>query len=158
MKKLILLLMISFLAVPEMIYSQNSSVLRASRRSFSAAQNNYKDGNYEQAIREYKIVINTIPANIDSRGDLTNRLESLIDIIDIYFSKYVNITKACEYVEIYKQDMNVVRTSGVLRTGQMLEFQQKEQEYISDYMPKCESYEKSGDDMDRFRRDFDEEF
>ncbi len=157
MKKTILLLMLSLFIMPEMVYSQDGRVLRAARRSFNSAQDNYKNGQYKQAIREYKIVINNVPANIDSRRDLTNRLESLIDIIDIYFYRSVDISKACEYMQVYKRDMNTIRNAGVLRTSQLLEFQKKEQEYAADYMPKCESYERIDDDMDKFRQKFDEE-
>ncbi len=157
MKKSFLLLMISLFVFPVMVYSQDGRALRAARSSFSSAQDNYRKGNYQQAIQEYKIVINTVPANIDSRRDLSNRLESLIDLIDIYFYKYVNISKACEYLQIYNNDMNTIRGAGVLRASQLLEFQKKEQEYAADYMPKCETYESIDDDMDKFRKKFDEE-
>ncbi len=157
MKKSFSLLMISLFIIPVMVYSQDGRALRASRNSFSSAQDNYNKGNYQQAIREYKIVVNTVPANIDSRRDLTNRLESLIDLIDIYFYKHVNISKACEYVHIYNRDMNTIRGSGVLRAYRLLEFQKKEQEYVDKYMPKCKTYEHIDDDMDKFRRKFDEE-
>lgn len=149
--------MITLFAVPEIVHSQDISLLRASRRSFSSAKDNYKNGNYQKAIQEYQIVINTIPANIDSRGDLSNRLESLVDLIEIYSYKYVDLSKACEYIETFNNDMNIVRARGVLRASQLLDFQRKEQEYKADYLPKCDNYKKSGDDMNRFRETFEEE-
>lgn len=126
--------------------------------SFSSAENNYKRGNYEQAAREYEIVLNTLQSPPTSRRYLEMRLESLISLIDIYFYRQVNITKACERLQMFMTDMKTIRNQGVLRASTLLDYQRKEHELRASHLPKCESYNGLERDMEQFKRKFEEEF
>ncbi|TVQ16307.1 MAG: hypothetical protein EA361_04330 [Bacteroidetes bacterium] len=158
MKKLIALSILLSLSLSLDLYSQDSRALRAARMSFSSAERNFKNSSFEEAAREYAIVINTIPASTDSRKHLEMRLESLIKLVDIHFYHHVNVSKACEYVQQYSTNMNVVRNQGTLRASTLLTYQRVEQEFASEHEPKCRAYKGIDSDMDRFKQKFEEEF
>ena len=158
MKKIFLILLVIFMAANNAVVSQDTRAIRAARSSFQSAENNFKKNNFQQAAREYLIVVNSIPGNIDSRRDLNMRLNSVIKLIDISFNKSVNFNDACDYVHEYLDNVNSIRNSGILRSSELFEFQKIEQEYINDYIPKCENIDNSKNNMDNFRMKFEEEF
>ena len=158
MKKLIVLSVLLSLSFSLDLYSQDSRAFRAARMSFSSAEKNFKNGSFEDAAREYEIVINTIPESTDSRRHLEMRLESLIKLVDIHFYHHVNISKACEYVQQYSNNMNLVRNQGTLRSSALLTYQRVEQEFAREHKPKCRSYKGIDSDMDRFKQKFEKEF
>lgn len=157
MKKVLLTLIIFSIALPNVLNAQDRSTLRAAVMSFDSAEKNHKAGNYEQAAQEYTIVLNSIPVSIESRRHLEIRLQSVIGLVDIHYHKITNFNKACEYVQLYLSDMKVVKSGKVLRASDRLDFLKKEQEYVSNYLPKCHSYEGLDSDADKFRKHFDEE-
>lgn len=158
MKKAILLTAMIIMSLGLQSYSQDSRAMRAARMSYNSAKKNDKKGNYEEAAREYEIVINTIPASVDSRRYLEIRLESLIKLVDIYFYKQVNINAACEYLQMYFDNMNIIRNQGTLRASDLLDYQRIEKEFASEHSPKCENYEGIDKDMENFKRKFEKEF
>ncbi len=157
MKRLIFTGLLMFLVVGSQVFSQDSKALRAARMSFNSAESNYKKANYEEAAREFEIVISTIPAGIDSRKHLKMRLESLVNLIDIYFYRYINITIACTYLEMYFQNMELIRNKGILKASDLLSYQQKERKFASTHAVKCEDYQDLDDDMEQFRQKIEEE-
>jgi hypothetical protein len=158
MKNILLIITIVFMAISIQGFTQDSRAIRAARASFASAENHYKRNNFEFAAREYEIVISTIPASVDSRKNLEMRLESLIKLVEIYFHKRVDITLACENLQLYYQNMNRIRNSGILRASDLLNYQRKEKEFEADYSPKCQNYEDIHDNMENFKKKFDEEF
>ncbi len=158
MTRLSISLVIALISLSVYAHAQDSGALRMVRMSFSSAESNYKAGNYEQALQEFKIVVNTVPVSVDSRRYLEMRLDAILYIIDIYFYKHVNLSQGCEFLNLYLEDMNAIRRGEVLRAGQRLEYFSKEQEFIANYVRRCENYQKTDEDMDNFRRRFEEEF
>lgn len=158
MKKAAVLSVIMMLLIVSEGIAQDSRALRAARMSFNSAERNYNRGNYQEAAREFEIVINTIPANTDSRRHLEMRLESLIAMVDIYFYRFINITNACQYMNMFFDNMNTIRNSGMLRASSLRDFQRKEQEFRSEHATKCDSYQNIERDMEEFRKRFEEEF
>lgn len=156
MKRIIQVVIILMLS--SSVFSQDNRALRAARMSFSSAEDHLNKGNYQQAATDFEIVINTIPAQIDSRRNLNMRLESLIHLIDIYFYRHINIQNACKHIDTYLSDINVIRHQGTLRASELLHYQQKEKEYLSEKRTKCAKYESIESDMERFQRRFEEEF
>lgn len=152
------LLFITILIVSISLQAQDSRALRAAKASFESAEKNYKRGNYEQAAREFEIVINTIPASSDSRKNLKMRLESLIALVDIYFYKYVSIDKACNYLDMYRNNIKQVRNQGTLRASELLTYQRKEKEFEAEDAPNCRNYREIDLNMEEFEKKFDEEF
>ncbi len=112
MKQTLLLIVIICLSALA-THAQDNRALRAARMSFNDAETNYNRGNYQEAAREFTIVVNTIPTGIDSRRHLQRRLESLIYLVDIHFYKHVNIDQACEYLNMYYREMNLIRNDGI---------------------------------------------
>jgi hypothetical protein len=139
-------------------FGQDSRALRAAKKSFDSAENSYKKENYREAAREYEIVIQTIPVSTDSRRNLEMRLESLINLTDIYLYHSVNINDACRNIQLYMSNMNTIRNKGILRANKLLYFQRKEKEFESEKLPKCESYQNIDNDMQNFEKKFNEEF
>lgn len=158
MKKIIITLVSLAILIPSTVYSQDRRALRAAEMSFNSAESDFKKGNFTEAAQKFDIVVSTIPASIDSRKYLEMRLESLIKLIDIHFYKSVNITQACEYLDTYNSTMNTVRNTGVLRPSDLLGYLKKQQEYANKEAGMCESYERVGKDMDKFRKTFEKEF
>jgi hypothetical protein len=158
MKKLFFALLMLAMGMISQVQAQDSRTLRAARAAFSSAENNYKRGNHNLASQEYEIVINTIPASADSRRNLEMRLESLIKLVDIYFYKTPNINNACDYLQLYFENMNLIRNQGTLRASDLLNYQRKEMEFARQHVPKCENYNRIDTDMDRFKKIFEEEF
>ncbi len=85
-------------------------------------------------------------------------MESLNYIIEISFYKYVDIARGCEFLELFLNDMDMIRNSEVLRPSQQMNLLRQEQEYIADYFPRCENYRDSDENTNQFRQLFDEEF
>jgi len=156
MKKVMIIFLATFLVVPVKLYTQDKRAIRAAELSYSAAENDLKKGNFQDAVQKFEIVVNTIPEGIDSRKHLVMRLESLINLIDIYFYKSVNIQEACKNLNLYYSNMNKIRNSGILKGRDLLQYLEQEKEF-SKHQSKCESYDQIGSDMDKFRKKFDEE-
>ena len=138
-------------------YAQERDVVRASRMSFRSAERHFSNGEYDQASREYSIVISLIPADTDSRRELINRLESLIRLTDIYLNRNIQFARGCEYLNQYIDDMAVVRRSGVLRATELLGFLETEQDYLERRTSVCERLEKSVPDHERMKRELEQE-
>ncbi len=158
MKKLIITLVSLAILIPSTVFSQDRRALRAAEMSFNSAESDYKKGNHKEAAQKFDIVVTTISASIDSRKHLEMRLESLIKLIDIHFYKSVNINQACEYLDMYNSTMNTVRNSGVLRPTDLLKYLKQQQEFANKEAGMCESYERVGEDMDKFKKTFEKEF
>ena len=131
--------------------------MSAARNSFSSAETNQRRGNYEQAVQEYQIVINSVPVTNDSRRYLEMRMESIINMVEIYFDNLKDFTKACQFVYLYLDDMDTIREGEVLRASQLLRFLRKEQEYLNDHLEHCKKYQEMEDTRERFRRKIQEE-
>ena len=157
MRKLTISLVALTFLTSASLFSQERDALRASRMSFRSAERHFSNGDYRQASQEYLVVVNLVPADTDSRRDLNNRLESLIRLTDIYLNRSVEFEKGCEYLNQYLEDMPVVRGSGVLRASELLDFTRKEQEFIGKRTSVCEKYEKSEPDIERMRKELEQE-
>ena len=157
MRKLTISLVALTLFASVNLFSQDRDALRASRMSFRSAERHFSNGDYRQASQEYLVVVNLIPADTDSRRDLNNRLEALIRLTDIYLNRSVEFVWGCEYLNQYLENMPVVRGSGVLRASQLLDFARKEQEFIEKRTSVCERFEQSEPDIDRMRKELEQE-
>lgn len=159
MKQFTLILISLMLFFTSEIFSQDKRALKAAELSFTSAERDYKKGEYLEAAQKYTIVVNSIPAAIDSRKHLELRLEALIKLVDIYFYKYVGIKQACEFLEEYKVTVNTMKNSGVLKGADLLKFLKQEQDYANKEAKQCDGYERIGGDMDKFRsKTFDKVF
>jgi hypothetical protein len=159
MKKMMFILITVVVLLPLQVTSQERRALQAAELSYSAAQKDYKKKNYLESAQKYTIVVNSIPAEIDSRKHLEMRLESLISLVDIYFYKYVNIKQACEFLSEYNNTMSKIKYTGVLKGTDLLKYLKQEQDYVAKEQKQCDGYERIGGDMDKFRsKSFDKEF
>ncbi len=158
MKTCLIFITLLLFCISFKICGQDNGALRVARTSFSSAERNYNNSRYQDALQEFIIVVNTIPVDIDSRRHLEKRMEALNYIIEISFYKYINIERGCEYLELFLNNMDLIRNSDILRPSQRLDLLRQEQEYRADYFPRCENYRKSEDNIDKFRQLFDEEF
>jgi len=158
MKKFAIILLIGALLVPTYLLSQDRRALRAADLSYNSALRDYSKADYTEAAQKFDIVVSTIPASIDSKKHLEMRLESLIKLIDIYFYKSANFTKACEYLQQYANTVGTSRNSGVLRSTTLLKYLKQLQEYNNKEASQCESYQRIDGDMDKFKKSFEEEF
>ncbi len=156
MKKILIFITIFIVSIS--LQAQNSRALRAAKASFESAEKNYKRGDFQQAAREFEIVINTIPSTTDSRKNLKMRLESLIALVDIYFYKYVSIDKACSYLDMYSDNINRIRNQETLRASELLTYQRKEKEFEAEDAPNCRNYREIDLNMEEFKKKFDAEF
>lgn len=155
-----MLILISLvLFAPAEAISQDKRALKAADLSFSAAERDYRKGNYLEAAQKYTIVVNTVPPTVDSRKHLELRLDALIQLIDIYFYKSVNLEQACQYVNEYSNTMNTIVNAGVLRGTKLMKYLKQQQDFANKEAKQCESYQRIGGDMDKFRKkSFDKEF
>lgn len=158
MKKSVVFMLLISLSISIQVFSQDKRALRAARSGFKAAERNFKKDNFEEAARDYEIVVNTIPASTDSGKHLEMRLESLIKLVDIYFYHHTDVDKACKNVQLYANTMNLIRNRGALRASTLLRYQRVEEEFAREHEPKCRSYRGIDSDMDDFKKKFDEEF
>ncbi len=150
-------LLVLALLTSKSLFSQERDEIRASRMSFRSAERHFSKGEFDQAARKYSILINLIPADIDSRRELKNRLESLIRLTDIYLNRNVEFARGCEYLNQYIEDMSVVRKSGVLRSSELLEFLEMEQVYVQKRTSVCERLKKSDSDYERMKKELEQE-
>ena len=158
MKKFALILMLSTFLVPTYLLSQDRRALRAADLSYNIALRDYSKANYTEAAQKFDIVVSTIPASLESRKHLEMRLESLIKLIDIYFYRSANFSKACDYLQQYTNTVAISRNSGVLRSSTLLKYLKQQQEYNNKEASQCESYQRIDGDMDNFRKTFEKEF
>jgi outer membrane protein assembly factor BamD (BamD/ComL family) len=158
MKQFALILMLSTFLVPTYLLSQDRRALKAADLSYNGALRDYSKANYTEAAQKFDIVVSTIPASIDSRKYLELRLESLIKLIDIYFYKSANFSKACDYLQQYANTVSTSRNSGVLRSATLLKYLKQLQEYNNEEASQCESYQRIDGDMDNFKKTFEKEF
>lgn len=158
MKKFALILMLSTFLVPTYLLSQDRRALKASELSYNAALRDYRKASYTEAAQKFDIVVSTIPASIDSRKHLEMRLESLIKLVDIYFYKSANFSKACDYLQQYANTVETARNSGILRSVTLLNYLKQLQEYNKKEASQCENYQRIDVDMDNFRKTFNKEF
>jgi hypothetical protein len=156
MKKVMIILVAICLIAPMKLFSQDKRAIKAAELSFSAAENDTKKSNFQEAAQKFEIVVSSIPEGVDSRKHLVMRLESLINLVDIYFYKTVNIEKACLNMNLYFANMNKIRNSGILKGKELLNYLEQEKEF-SKQQSQCESYNRIGSDMEKFRKKFDEE-
>jgi hypothetical protein len=145
-------------ALPNTGYSQDKRALKAAELSFDEAETDYKKGKNSDAAQKYTIVVNSIPATVDSKKHLEMRLESLIKLVDIYFYKHINFQQACENLDLYISTMNTIRNSGVLKGSSLVEYLKKEQAFANKEVKQCEAYKSVGGDMNKFRQIFEKEF
>lgn len=158
MKNLALVLFtLFFFGVSSSVNSQDKKALRAAEMSYNFAKSDYKKGDFNEAAQKFDIVVSSIPASIDSRKHLEMRLESLIKLIDIRFYKSANISQACEYLSMYDETISTARNSGVLKSVDLLKYLKQMQEYSEKEAKQCAGYERVGSDMEKFRKNFDEE-
>ena len=150
-------LLVLALLTSNSLFSQERDEIRASRMSFRSAERHFSNGEFDQAVPKYSIILNLIPADIDSRRELKNRLESLIRLTDIYLNRNVEFARGCEYLNQYIEDMSVARKSGVLRSSELLEFLEMEQLYIKKRTSVCERLKKSDSDYERMKKELDKE-
>jgi outer membrane protein assembly factor BamD (BamD/ComL family) len=158
MKNLALFLLTLAIALPCKLYSQDKRAIKAAEMSFNSAENDLKKQNTIEAAKKLDIVVNTIPANIDSRKHVEMRLDALIYLVDIYFYKDADFTQACNYLDMYMSTMNTIKNTGVLKPSVLLKYLKQEQDYASKEVNQCKNYKGVGKDMDKFRKTFESEF
>jgi hypothetical protein len=157
MKKILMICLMLIITLAN-LYSQDSRSLRAAQMSFRAAENKFRQGKYNEAAIDYEIVLQTISADHTSRKYLEMRMESLVRVIDIYFNRANDISKACDHLDHYFATMDHIRRTGILKASDLLEYQRLEKRYDKEYFPKCEAYKNLDHDMERFREKFEQEF
>jgi hypothetical protein len=158
MKRLPFSLIIIALFISFGAYAQNSRELRAAEMTFKSAERDYNKSEYNKAAQKYDFVVNTIPESSDSRKHVELRLDALINLIDIYFYKSVNIQQACECLHLYQSAVNAASKSGVLRATGIMKYAKQAQELAGKHTSKCESYERVGGDKKKFEGTFDDVF
>lgn len=147
------------LLLPLDTFSQDKRALKAADIAFKSAEKDYKNENYKEAAEKFTIVVNTIPSAIDSRKYLETRLDALIKLVDIYFYRYVNFTEACEFLSDYNATVSSANNSGTLKGSTLFKYLKQQQDYANKEVKQCESYERVGGDMDKFRsKTFDKVF
>ena len=151
MKSIMIFLMSLVLLLPFDTFSQDKRAIKAAELSFKSAEKDYKNKNYKEAAEKYAITVNTIPAAIDSRKHLEIRLDALINLVDIYFYRYVNISTACEFLADYNSTISLARNSGILKSSKLFRYLKQQQDYANKEMKQCEGYERVGGDMNKFR-------
>ncbi|HNS29108.1 MAG TPA: hypothetical protein PKL52_01120 [Tenuifilaceae bacterium] len=154
MKRAAVILLALCLLSPSTLFSQDKRSLKAAELSYNAAEKDLKKGNYQDAANKFEIVVSSIPEGIDSRKYIVIRLESLIKLVDIYFYKSVNFEKACQNLNLYFSNISKVRNAGVLSTKELFNYLEQEKEFSKE-KSQCESYQRVGSDMEKFRKDFD---
>jgi hypothetical protein len=130
MKRAIALLLTAFLAVPAMVFSQDKNSLKAADLSFDNGSKHYRKENFKEAAQSFEIVVNNIPDRTDSRKYAELKLDAYIQLIDIYYSKSVNLDKACEYLDNYSTTLQKVQSNGVLKGKDLLKYLNMEQDYL----------------------------
>lgn len=154
MKRATVILLALCLLTPSTLFSQDKRSLKAAELSYNAAEKDLKKGNYQDAASKFEIVVSSIPEGINTRKYLIMRLESLIKLVDIYFYKSVNVEKACQNLNLYFSNIAKVRNAGVLSTKELFSYLEQEKEFSKE-KSQCESYQRVGSDMEKFRKDFD---
>ncbi|MBN1988309.1 MAG: hypothetical protein JW783_02795 [Bacteroidales bacterium] len=157
MKKLLLFIVAITVIAPLAGVSQDKSTIRAAELSYKAAERSYKNGEYNDAAKGYEIVVSSIPVNVQSRKLLEMKMESNIKLIDIYFSKSVNLDKACEQTTSYMENVRRVKNGGVLKSKDLLRYLELQQDFEK-HLTTCANREKIDSEKKSFEKTFDEEF
>ena len=130
MKKVLAILLTALLTAPALVFSQDKSTLKAADMSFDNGNKLYRKGNFKEAAQSFEIVVGNIPDRIDSRKYAEMKLDAYIQLIDIYYSKSVNLDKACQYLDNYSVTLQKVQGNGVLKGKDLLKYLNMEQDYL----------------------------
>jgi len=85
------------------------------------------------------------------------RIESNIQLIDIYFNHSENIRKACIYVDRYYKDMNKIKNSSYLKSKDIFRYLELQKDFEK-YQRKCHNFSGIDSEKKDFEKKFDEEF
>lgn len=157
MKKNLILLTVFTLILSGGLLAQNKALLKAADKSYVAGEKSFRKDRYKEAADSYEIVMKNIPISVDSRKYLLMRIESNIQLIDIYFNRAENLRKACIYVDRYYKDMNKIKNSPLLKSKDIFRFLELQKDYEK-YQRQCHNFEGINSDKKEFEKKFDEEF
>ena len=100
-------------------------------------------------------VLSNIPEGVEVRKYTEMRLDAIINLIDIYFYKSVNLDRACQLLDSYSTTLLKAKSKGVLKGKDLLNYQKREQEY-SEKRSSCEGRETLDERKKVFEKVFDE--
>ncbi len=155
-KNLILLVIISF-SLTTYITAQDSRLLRAADKSYEEGKQAYNRERFDEAAASLEIVIENISVQTDSRKYLLMRFEANVMLIDVYFKQLNNLPSGCRCLNSFFDDLNKVKSSGVLKAKDLFKYLELEKEY-DQYRRQCENFESIDSKKTDFEKVFDEEF
>ena len=137
--------------------AQDGKLLRAADKSFEAGEQDYSKKRWSEAAESLEIVVENIPANVDSRKYLLMRFEANIMLVDIYFEQLNNLPSACRCLNAFLDDIAAVKKSGMLKSKDIYKYLELEKDYAK-YKSTCDNFENIDSDKKEFEKKFNEEF
>ena len=156
MKSILVGLLAIATILPIASFAQTKKSVRAAELAFSNGERKLRKGEYKESAQSFEIVVNNIPAGIEKSKYTEMRLDAIINLIDIYFYKSVNLDRACELLDSYSTTLLKAKSKGVLKGRDLLNYQKREQEY-AEKRSSCEGRETLDKRKEEFEKVFEEE-
>lgn len=139
------------------VTAQDARLLKAADKSYEEGEQAYNRERFEEAAVSLEIVVENISIQIDSRKYLLMRFEANVMLIDIYFKQLNNLPSGCRCLNSFFDDLNKVKSTGVLKAKDLFKYLELEKEY-DQYRRQCENFESIDSKKTDFEKVFDEEF
>lgn len=137
--------------------AQDAKLLKAADKSYEAGEQDYSKKHWSDAAESLEIVVENIPATVDSRKYLIMRFEANIMLIDIYFEQLNNLPSGCRCLNAFLDDIEAVKKSGRLKSKDIFKYLELEKDYAK-YKSTCDNFENIDSDKKEFEKKFNEEF
>ncbi|HOP03574.1 MAG TPA: hypothetical protein PL017_02625 [Tenuifilaceae bacterium] len=155
MKRIILGLLALSTIFPIATFAQIKETARAAELAFANGERKLRKGEYKESAQSFEVVLNNIPEGVEVRKYAEMRLDAIINLIDIYFHKSVNLDRACELLDSYSYTLLKAKSKGVLKGKDLVDYQKREQEY-SEKRSSCEGRETLDKRKEEFEKVFEE--
>lgn len=155
MKRILAVLITVSTIFPFVSFAQTKESVRAAELAFANGERKLRKGEYKESAQSFEIVVSNIPEGVEVRKYTEMRLDAIVNLIDIYFYKSVNLDRACQLLDSYSTTLLKAKSKGVLKGKDLLNYQKLEQEY-SEKRSSCEGRETLDKRKEEFEKVFDE--
>jgi hypothetical protein len=151
-----------FCAVMAMLFFCSGNIsaqklLKGVAKSYDAGVSAFNKKKYKEASEEFIVVLDNVPDDIDKRKYQAMRLDAASKLVEIHYEHEEDLRKACKYIDVFLEDLNIMKKDNTLRAKDIYKYLEKEKEFAS-YKRKCESFNSIEDKKKDFEKKFDEVF
>ncbi|MDL2262429.1 hypothetical protein LJC11_02880 [Bacteroidales bacterium OttesenSCG-928-I21] len=149
------------IVITALIFCTNATfgqkLLKGVAKSYDDGVSAFNKKRYQEASEEFMLVLDNIPEDIEKRKYQVMRLDAASKLVEIHYEHEENLRLACRYIEIFFQDLEIMKNDKSLKTKDIYTYIEREREFTW-YKRKCESFNTIDDKKSEFEKKFDEVF